>query len=409
MSVSLTDPRLVRTLVEDGRAPESVGATLGLIGDGVELPMPSSAGMQRLIAADPVGATFVFRRIVCAVLRDVLGARAPATGDALPDDGCAASGDGGALGDVDAFFGVTECQARGSLHYHCLVWVLREWNASDDIDAIRERFFGPDGFRARFLRYVEAVSSESVHTLPAKLGAAEAFDDLPPLPLSAEHRRLMGRTAGDETAAEQRAEERAARDATADGAPLTGGAASRIAPAGQLPSYYVDAAVEASKWARDALDDAWSCAAAFGTHECRPGCGKKRPRVGLVCRHGYWHLIPRGDDRWEVARGKAADPLPDTFVAMPSYGELAAHVDPGIDAGGQDTGRIDRTRFHAWETRGTLAIALATRCNEDVSVVDHLPPEDVESRAALREALEATRDATAARVHYTMCYRGAGK
>ena len=131
------------------------------------------------------------------------------------------------------------------------------------------------------------MSSESVHTLPAKLGAAEAFDDLPPLPLSAEHRRLMGRMAGDETAAEQRAEERAALDATADGAPLTGGAASRIAPAGQLPSYYVDAAVEASKWARDALDDAWSCAAAFGTHECRPGCGKKRPRVGLVCRHGY--------------------------------------------------------------------------------------------------------------------------
>ena len=71
---------------------------------------------------------------------------------------------------------------------------------SDDVDKIHDRFFGPDGFRTRFLRYAEMVSSESVHTLPAKLGAPELFDELPPLPLSAEHRRAEGLSEGDVSA-----------------------------------------------------------------------------------------------------------------------------------------------------------------------------------------------------------------
>ena len=50
---------------------------------------------------------------------------APAAGaDALPADGCAASGDGGALGDVDAFFGVTETQARAGLQ---ISWFGTGW------------------------------------------------------------------------------------------------------------------------------------------------------------------------------------------------------------------------------------------------------------------------------------------
>ena len=79
---------------------------------------------------------------------------------------------------------------------------------------------------------------------------------------------------------------------------------------------------------------------------------------------------------------------------------LYATVDPGVDRGGQDLGAIRRLRFHPWETRSTLAVSLAARCNHDVSILDHLPPDDDDSRAALQDALNKTRDATSAAIHY---------
>eukprot|EP00666_Eupelagonemidae_sp_cell4sb_P007016 gene7016-23152_t len=148
------------------------------------------------------------------------------------------------------------------------------------------------------------------------------------------------------------------------------------------------------EWARAALDDALDCAMDFGTHSCRPACFVRRRGAGVVCRHGFWHLEWDGE-RWVVAPGKALVPgCADVGDLLAT--ELAARVDPGLDRGGQSKGAVCRVRTHAWETRGAFAVALACRCNHDVSVLEHHTPEDAGDADDLARALNDTRDATSA-------------
>ena len=291
-----------------------------------------------MVARDPVGAVLFFYHTVRGVLRDLLCIEAPVVGtEHLPADGCAWSGRPALFGGVDAVFGVTESQNRGTLHLHAFVWVLREWQASDPVSAIQRRYYGATGLRARFLRWLEWTSHESVATLPAKLGAPSEETDTSHLGPA---RRVAA--ADDEEvpeavdAAAQTAEalwlERSGREVTQ---PLTGATASRLGPFHERPSFYCpaaahrhgadgsaapqrrgearaddaeDAAVEALAWTRAALDDARDIAADMGVHGCRPGCWARRRGVGVVCRHGFFDL--EADGPVGRAGGEAAGARP---------------------------------------------------------------------------------------------------
>ena len=216
------------------------------------------------------------------------------------------------FGGVDAVFGVTESQRRGTLHLHAFVWVLREWQASDLVSAVRRRYYGAGGLRDQFLRWVEWVSHESVATLPAKLGAPAPDADTAHLGPSrrddaaADDEAAPSAEAAAEDAAETRWRDRSGRDVTQ---PLTGATASRLGPFEKPPGFYCPAAnadadatsaataaagdavsadeVEALTWAEASLDDARDVAADMGVHGCRQGCWARRRGVGVVCRHGF--------------------------------------------------------------------------------------------------------------------------
>ena len=421
------------------------------------VPVPCSADMHRMVARDPVAAVRFFYHIVRGVLRDLLGVEAPVVGaDHLPADGCAWSGRPCMFGGVDAVFGVTETQNRGTLHLHAFVWVLRSWQASDPIDAIRERYYGPNGLRERFLRWVEWTSYESVATLPAKLDVPEDDADTTHLgparrPAGAEDDAASASDAAGADAAQERWRERSGREVTE---PLTGATASRLGPFGKSPGFYYppaaaagptalqgaaggrgtahassqhgpvglslrptppaaaraasaadagqDAEAEALEWVRAALDDARDVAGDMGVHGCRPGCWARRRGVGVVCRHGYFHLEPDGE-RLVVRPGKPLVPDPADANALLEE-QLAARVDAGIDAGGYAKGAVLRVRTHRWETRSMFAVALACRCNHDCSILEHVAPDADGDADDLARALNETRDGTAAAVYYVMYY-----
>ncbi len=107
----LADPALVDAICR-GAAVDARAALDLLAGGDKALPMPAAAGLQRLVAEDPVAAVEFFYVLLRMVLRDLLGADAADLGTRLPPDGCAASGRGGALGELDAFMAVTECQGH---------------------------------------------------------------------------------------------------------------------------------------------------------------------------------------------------------------------------------------------------------------------------------------------------------
>eukprot|EP00662_Eupelagonemidae_sp_cell21_P025068 gene25068-22581_t len=436
----LVDPRLLRE-VHDGGV--DLSSTLDLFACESEeaMRMPSARHMQRLIAEDPVAAVAFFYRAIRLTLKELLGIDAPLTGTPLDADGCAASGGGGVLGDADALFG---------------------WHASDLVDAIRGRYFGPDGFRARFLRWVEALSFESVRTLPAKFGVgcrdidtdAESGADtdagsrgsggapgdpgdrgdggveLPPMWWS-DHQRAMSGKASESTAerrARQRHEARNQRDVE------------------QAPPLA-------------ALQDAWDGQADFGQTWWGEGCevvvnedfvgklsktamaadGKKlfaplkTGEKGIVVKvlGGTGDALVRfeSEEVWvkradfgklshldaaaavaqpasaHVVKGKRLHPDPPRTRGEIARGErVAATVDPGLDALGQDKGAIVRIRDHGWETRSTFAVSVVGRHNHDVSTLDHLAVADDGTDDDVARAIADIADATNAAIHYTMFY-----
>eukprot|EP00663_Eupelagonemidae_sp_cell21sb_P009662 gene9662-biopygen8288 len=59
---------------------------------------------------------------------------------------------------------------RGTLHFHFFVWLIMQSGLDTLANTLDDAFFGPDGMRARLLRYIEMSGQESVALLPAKLG-----------------------------------------------------------------------------------------------------------------------------------------------------------------------------------------------------------------------------------------------
>ena len=326
-------------------------ALCGMAGPNVS--MPSNMDMHRVVSDDPVCAVKFFYRVVILALRELFGARCPFTGDTTPPDGCAASGLFGCVGDVDAFFGVTEAQQRGSLHVHLFLWLLAQWNAAGIAGSLDAAFFGPDGLRERMLRYVEMATQASVDLLHRKLGLPRRPEGVPPMMQRTADLEEAGQTADPDTAADtdlelddeqQWAHERFAYQcqATDNNAPLTGMASSRLGPYGEGLQFYADrgppgsGSVEvdedARQWAGVAIGDAWDVTADSGLHACRRTCMRKRAVLGIVCRAMFWHLLEHGA-RWLLCPGKRLrTPEPDV--------PLAAEVDEGIDAGGQRRGSV---------------------------------------------------------------------
>ena len=381
--------------------------------------MPSNTDMHRIVSEDPVAAVQFFYRTVELALRELFAVRCPFTGDPTPPDGCAASALFGCVGDVDAFFGVTEAQQRGSLHVHLFLWLLAQWDAADLAASLDATFFDEEvGLRARMLRYVEMATQASVDLLPRKFGLPARPDGLPPMMVSAPD--AVDPSSDDEQQSSDE-EQQAARErfalqcqAADNNAPLTGMAASRLGPPEEGLRFYADYAEEgrddggpdAHRWAEGAISDAWDVTADGGLHACRRSCQRKRAVLGIVCRAMFWHLVARGA-RWLLRAGKATTDSP-THHPSASDETLAAVVDEGIDEGGQRRGAVLSRRTHPWETCVFFAVALLLRCNTDASWVPHLPPSATGTDAELAASKAETRLATAAATHYILCYRESG-
>jgi hypothetical protein len=92
---------------------------------GGSIPFPCDyAARARATVGNPVAAVLEYKTMIGNVLKELFGAEPNHYGHRKTTNRTSYYGDRikGLFGDVLAFYGMTEAQARGSLHYHCLVW-----------------------------------------------------------------------------------------------------------------------------------------------------------------------------------------------------------------------------------------------------------------------------------------------
>jgi len=82
-----------------------------------EFPLPSLSERARIIANNPVWSTVVFDRMVNAVCEALFGIKTTTRSLSSKDKSVR-----GIFGDSRGFFGVVECQKRGCLHLHLVLW-----------------------------------------------------------------------------------------------------------------------------------------------------------------------------------------------------------------------------------------------------------------------------------------------
>ena len=253
------------------------------------------------------------------------------------------------------------------------MWILRAWSIGDPVRFLKRYW---SHLRRGFMLWAERTGTEAIATVPEKLGAPKACQSdrriaahLAPAPpvapsIAADALAVCAAVCVAVCALSQRVRGHAPSYAEQE---LTGQAAARLGP--KAYGRY-GAAVYLSKlctaagaseewpaWAEAAVGDALDCAGEFGHHSCRSGCWRKRARIGIVCRGGYYHLEPGDKGGWNVVCGRA-------LVGDPRR-ELIAEVDVGERAGGQDEGAIRRVRVQRWEIKGNFMFFVGCRCNHD--------------------------------------------
>jgi hypothetical protein len=95
-----------------------------------------------LIAKNPVASAQFFQTIVRAFLKTLIKPGVE---------------EGGVFGGVDSYYGTIECQGRGSLHLHMLIW-LRDCPHPDDLFLRLE----DDEYRQRFFAYLEGIFRQDI-------------------------------------------------------------------------------------------------------------------------------------------------------------------------------------------------------------------------------------------------------
>ncbi|KAG9093512.1 hypothetical protein FS749_014256 [Ceratobasidium sp. UAMH 11750] len=144
-SVALNPPTLWMTI-----NPDDLHDPIAQIFAGEEIDMdnfaqvagPDKNQRSRNIARDPFAAAKFFNFLVTTILEELLGIRT--TRDRVYSKG-------GVLGKIKAYFGVVECQGRGTLHLHMLAWL----EGAPAPDRLRELLRTED-FKSRVVAYIRA-------------------------------------------------------------------------------------------------------------------------------------------------------------------------------------------------------------------------------------------------------------
>ena len=340
------------------------------------LPLPSGddalfAALQQLdlptlVASDPVAATRAFHLHVSLFLAELLGHSLPTARPSSPRTV------EGIFGHVDAFYGVTEPQNRGSLHLHILVHL--------------SSFTSPQCLIARFhsclpllsealVQWAASMQHTSVEALPQAFltpAATDTLRSLQPLPFSRAHRRSLGpsmapflTTASDHwfAAAPLR---RMCVDCSGAASwfdPFSDLAASRP-PTLPWPRLYLDSDSTATSrdWMDCLLYDVRHTVVQCGLHECRPAT-RWKGWLGRIhfCRLGFWHWepCPPNPRTWRRMHGHALQPSC-----------VIGHIPPS-------RGLLLPERHHPFFGKTHAAILVATKSNHDVSLLLRAPPADV--------------------------------
>jgi len=148
------------------------------------IPLPGLAERFRIIAANPMAAAISYRRLVHAVLECIFGQRpAHRMKNSHPP---VAQRLVGVLGVMLAFCGVTEAQARGSAHFHSLIFLdcgpRRIQAALSDPEEMTQVVARIDSVCRAWLSQEAKTSAEQLTSLPVEEPTKEHRDNRVPCP-----------------------------------------------------------------------------------------------------------------------------------------------------------------------------------------------------------------------------------
>ena len=339
------------------------------------LPLPAAddalfAALQHLdlpmlVARDPVAATQAFHLHVSLFLAELLGCPCSTAPPSTPRTV------EGIFGHVDAFYGVTEPQNRGSLHLHILVHLSSFTSPQRLIERFRSCL---PLLSERLLQWAASMQHTSLEALPPAFltpAATETLRCLQPLPFSRAHRHALGPSMEPFLAAAShhwfpadppRRMYVDCSDPASCFDPFSDLAAARP-PTLPWPRQYLGFASAASSrdWMASLLYDARHTIVQCGLHECRPAtCWKGWLGRIHFCRLGFWHWepCPPTPRTWRRMHGHALQPSC-----------VIGHIPPS-------RGLLLPERHHPFFGKTNAAILLATKSNHDVSILLRAPPAD---------------------------------
>ena len=155
--------------------PSDIHDPIAQVMTGVEIDLdnllngaqPDGKQRAKNIADDPYAAAKFFHFMIQTILKTLLGI------EVTPFQ---VSTEMGVLGEVGTYFGVVECQGRGTLHFHCLLWLKNSPSAED-----MERYLRMESFRQKIQQYIKAnirayvpgmESEETVKAIPTRTDIA---------------------------------------------------------------------------------------------------------------------------------------------------------------------------------------------------------------------------------------------
>ena len=369
--------------------------------------------VMKRVAADPVGQTLVFEKIMTLFFQHVLGARpetldnkrraTPKAPRAWCTDGVASSSTApGIFGPVLAFRGEIEAQGRGSLHPHVLVWLVTMAQTML-VNFLRR---DPSSMRPRLavwmkqvVRSVQSTCQASVRRAPQRFGRDDEV--LAHLPFSKTEQALsrydggsevdammqdLGADAPDPTTITDEVKSQWSRphltlrdkqgvelDAAAPPPPPQSVFSRPINKfaVGRCPVYRrhkcltcveheepmpalassSDATDAASVWEKLFCGDVRDLANEILVHVCSDSCFKySGTKVERICRHGFYYIVNLQE--WEWKRRRRGKPLRNGIFVV----KQQKH---GMQ------GRLLLFQEHPYECVSNYAAAASMRCNFD--------------------------------------------
>ena len=111
----------------------------------------------RVVAENPDVAARVFHHIMCAFFACLV---------------CCRTAGGGVFGDIIGYYACPECQGRGTLHCHIVLWLRGAGSTNGLVSALNS-----DEFKSRFLTFINAICARTVSLQPSSTNTGS--DDAP--------------------------------------------------------------------------------------------------------------------------------------------------------------------------------------------------------------------------------------